>query len=58
VLYRIDVSEPKLKKLLHANPKTDASVIIADLLIERQAEKIKTRESFKGKRDIPDDEKW
>jgi hypothetical protein len=58
VLYRVDVSEPKLKKLLQANPKTDAAVIIADLLIERQAEKIKTRESFKGKRDIPEDEKW
>jgi hypothetical protein len=58
VLYRVDVSEPKLKNLLQANPQTDAAVIIADLLIERQAEKIKTRESFKGKRDIPEDEKW
>ena len=58
VLYRVDVSEPKLKKLLQANPQTDAAVIIADLLIERQVEKIKTRESFRGKSDIPEDEKW
>ena len=58
VLYRVDVSEPKLKKLLQANPQTDAAVIIADLLIERQVEKIKTRESFRGKNDIPEDEKW
>jgi hypothetical protein len=57
-LYRMDVNENKLKKLLHDNPATDASVIITDLLIERQLEKIKTKMTFKSKDDIDDNEKW
>ena len=59
ILYRMDVSETKLKQLLTNNPEADAGIIIADLMIERQAEKIKSREQY-GKRDenISDDEKW
>ena len=40
-LYRVDVNERKLKYLLHENVGSDAAVIIADLIIERQMEKIK-----------------
>jgi len=40
LLYRIDVSEEKLKKLLRQNPESDAGVIIASLIIERQKQKI------------------
>ena len=59
ILYRMDVSEIKLKQLLKDNPGTDAGLIIADLMIERQAEKIKSREQY-SRRDenISDDEKW
>ena len=59
ILYRMDVSESKLKQLLNENPGTNAALIIADLMIERQAEKIKSRQQF-SKRDenINDDEKW
>ena len=59
ILYRIDVSELKLKKLLEENTNTDASSIIAHLIIERQLEKIKTRQHY-GQRDenISDDERW
>lgn len=59
ILYRMDVSEIKLNHLLKENPRTDAGPIIADLMIERQAEKIKSRQQF-SKRDenISDDEKW
>ena len=59
VLYRMDVSEIKLKQLLNENPGTDAAMIIADLMIEREAEKIRSRQQF-SKRDenINDDEKW
>ena len=59
ILYRMDVSEIKLKQLLKDNPGTDAGLIIADLMIERQAAKIKSREQY-SKRDenINDDEKW
>ena len=59
ILYRMDVSETKLKQLLKENLGNDAGPIIADLMIERQAEKIRSRQQF-SKRDenISDDEKW
>ena len=59
ILYRMDVSETKLKQLLNDNPGTDAGLIIADLMIERQKEKIRTRQQF-SKRDenISDEEAW
>lgn len=58
ILYRIDVSEPKLKKLLKENPNTDAGLLITDLMIERQAEKIRSRQENKPDENISDDEKW
>ena len=59
ILYRMDVSEIKLKQLLTENAGTNAAEIITDLMIERQAEKIRSRQQF-SKRDenISDDEKW
>lgn len=58
ILYRMDVSEDKLKLLLTDNQGTDAGIIIADLMIERQAQKIKSRKETRNDQDIPDDEKW
>jgi hypothetical protein len=58
ILYRVDVNEKKLKELLQQNANTDAAVIIADLLIQRQEEKIKTKETFKSNDNIADEEKW
>jgi len=60
ILYRMDVSEMKLKQLLKENAGTDAGLIIADLMIERQEQKIRSRQHFKNKQDenISDDEKW
>lgn len=46
LLYRIDVSEAKLKKVLHENPNVDAAHLIADLIIERIALAKKARASF------------
>ena len=46
LLYRIDVSEAKLKKVLHENPNEDAAGLIADLIIERIAIAKKARDSF------------
>ncbi len=43
ILYRVDVSENKLKKLLRDSPGEDAGRIMARLIIERQLEKIKAR---------------
>ena len=59
VLYRVDVNERKLKYLLQENVGEDAAVIIADLIIERQMEKIKARREFtRQDDDISDEEKW
>ncbi len=59
ILYRMDVSEPKLKLLLKNNPGEDAGLLIADLMIERQAQKIRSRQQFsKRDNDIDDENKW
>lgn len=58
VLYRVDVSESKLKHLLKDNPGQDASNIISDLIIERQIQKIKSRQEHRKNENISDDEKW
>jgi len=58
ILYRVDVDEKRLRELLQQNQETDAAVIIANLLIQRQEEKIKTKEAFKSSNDIPEEEKW
>jgi hypothetical protein len=59
LLYRIDVNEKKLKAILSQQTNTEAGKIIAALIIERQSEKIKSREStYKKESDISDEEKW
>ena len=59
ILYRIDVHENKLKALLHDNSETDASMIIADSIIERQLQKLKSRkEQTPRDNNIDENEKW
>ena len=59
VLYRMDVSEARLKKLLEDHPNTDAGLIIADMMIERQAAKIKSRQQYRQRdNSIDEEEKW
>lgn len=59
ILYRMDVSDVKLKHLLKENPAEDAGRIIAELMIERQAQKIQSRKKFSKKDEkIDEDEKW
>jgi hypothetical protein len=58
ILYRLDINESKLKQLLAANPGEDAGMIIAELIIERQLQKIKTRSENNNTNIIPDDDKW
>lgn len=58
-LYRIDVNEQKLKALLQQNPGEDAGNIIAELIIERQQQKIKTREQYSRRNNnFNEEEKW
>ena len=57
-LYRLDVSEFKISAALAGEPHKDAAALIADLILERQLEKQKTRNLFNRKDDIPEEEKW
>jgi len=58
ILYRVDVNESKLKQLLKENPDADAAIIISDLIIERQLQKIRSRQEHRPDENINDDEKW
>jgi len=58
ILYRLDISESKLKLLLKENPNVDSGLIIADLMIERQSQKAESRQKYKRDENISDDEKW
>jgi len=57
-LYRIDVDERKLKLALEQHQQADASFILADMIIERQLQKHKFRQSFPVNRNIPDEDRW
>lgn len=50
ILYKVDVDEKKLKRILKENAGTDAGEIIATLVIERQLQKIETRKKFGPKK--------
>lgn len=58
ILYRIDVSELKLRQVLEENAGEHASDLIAKLILDRQLEKIKTREKFKSNPEEPNEERW
>ena len=58
ILYRVDINGSKLKQLLRENPGTDAGFIIADLMIERQKQKIKSRQEHRRDSTISDEESW
>ena len=59
VLYRLDIAEKKLRKPLANNADKTAGDIIADLIIERQLQKIELRKTFKFENDqISEDERW
>lgn len=58
LLYRIDVDEKKLKALLSKAQGAASAPIIADLLIERQLQKARTRAQFSGGNPPTDEERW
>ena len=58
ILYRMDVSEEKIRLGLQQFPARDAAELIAELILERQAEKIRTRHLFNRDANIPDEDKW
>lgn len=48
LLYRIDINEVRLKYILRENPNEIAGNLIAEMIIERQIQKMITREQFKS----------
>ena len=59
ILYRVDVDERKLKKMLHDHPQQDAGILIAELLIDRQLQKEHFKKTFsKDSNDIPEEDRW
>ncbi len=57
-LYRIDVDEARMRALLAHKEGQDSAGLIADLVIERQLQKIESRKQFRNKEDHPGEEKW
>ena len=59
ILYRADINEQKLNKLLAENKKEDAGKIIAALFIQRHLEKIKSRHDHKANAENDsEEERW
>lgn len=59
LLYRIDVDEKKIRVYLKENKNQDSASVLADLIIDRQQQKIKSRQEFQTKNKKDDnDEKW
>jgi len=52
LLYRIDVSEAKLKTILQLNPNEDAAKLIATVILERLAATKAARASFSSTKKI------
>lgn len=46
MLYRIDVNETKLKEMLRSHKNTDAALMIAHLVVERQKQKKRSRDMY------------
>src|SRR5262245_22247285 len=56
LLYRIDISEAKLKQVLKENPGKNTADLLAELTIERQLQKIRSRQEYRPDENISDDE--
>lgn len=59
LLYRVDVDENKLRRLLEESTGVDTDKLIAGLILERQLEKIRSKETYKmPDENIDEKEKW
>lgn len=59
LLYRIDVDEKKIRHSLDQNSDIASASILADMIIERQLQKIKSRDDFnKNNGHRNDEERW
>ena len=58
VLYRFDIDESKLRRLLGQHTEENAADTIAEMILNRQLEKQKSRENFRRDEQIDENEKW
>jgi len=59
ILYRLDVSESKLQQTLHEHAQLDAGMLIANLIVERQLQKQRSRAQYRSPdTDIPEEDRW
>ncbi|HEV7330318.1 MAG TPA: hypothetical protein VGN63_04700 [Flavisolibacter sp.] len=58
LLYRVDVSEARVKTVLRQNSGVDAGELLTDLLLERIEEKKKTLQAFRTPPPESDEERW
>lgn len=59
LLYRLDIPEKKITQLLAEHVQEDAAVLITDLMIAREMEKIKSRQAYSRRDDnIAEEDKW
>ena len=59
ILYRLDVSETKLREMLDKYVYEDAGYVIAQLVIDRELQKAEQRATAaQPKDDIPEKDKW
>lgn len=58
LLYRLDVDENKLKTMLSQHEGKDAAHLIAALIIERQLQKLASRNQSGTDQNIPEEERW
>lgn len=59
LLYRIDINEKKIRIYLDKKAGEDAASVLADLIIERQLQKIESRKRFSsGGTSGSEEEKW
>lgn len=60
LLYRLDVSETRIRSTLQDQPASDAAHLLAALVVERQVQKLKSRQQMR--RDdissIDEDDRW
>ena len=58
ILYRVDVSEKKLRSVLEQNKEADAGDLLAELIIQRQLQKQAAKNTTPPADDIPEEERW
>ena len=59
LLYRVDVNEKKIREYLNERRDEDAAPVVADLIIERQLQKIESRKKYQTKKDdTSEEERW